>query len=214
MKSLISTLLLLLLLFPPLSWSENAYFSENILSIEEVSVPPGKIVNAKLKLAEDGRWDLLQYQYAEEQKQKEVRQIAFGFNSGFCFGYCNTHVLINPYKITLTKIPNRLNSADEQLPNIITEVTQSIDSWNSLVKLIDFSSFESLPDTIGCPGCADAPSYFIQIDYDNKNKRIVFEEQDVPGGELFIRLNQILLEQDANLQLGIEKLYRVQVGTL
>jgi len=43
---------------------------------------------------------------------------------------------------------------------------------------VDFQKFNSLPDIIGCPGCADAPVEWIEIKSGHKTKKIEFEDGD------------------------------------
>ncbi len=47
--------------------------------------------------------------------------------------------------------------------------------------------FQSLDDRIGCPDCADGGAEWVQIDWNNGNKRVTFENrQTVKGIEKLI----------------------------
>ena len=201
MKYLIS---ILLVLYTLQSWGSDAHFSDGTLDIDEINVDfsPGTVKNVKLGLANDGRWDLLQF----SKGRPGVKEIKFGRTSFFCIGYCSTVLAITPNLISLSKsgllsVEDSLNT----LPEINLSEAYDETAWNSIAELVDFASFEAFPDTIGCPGCADAEVFFIEIQYENKLKRVTFEEFDFTG-DLYSRLKAILLEQEANLKLAIEKL--------
>jgi len=105
--------------------------------------------------------------------------IKTGTNAGFCIGYCMKEFVITPEKIIYT---NNARSFEEntEFPLIIKEVSFSESEWNELVRLVDFEKFNSLPDRVGCPGCADAPVEWIEITSGSKTKKIEFEHGDEP----------------------------------
>ncbi len=200
MKHIIS---ILLICYASLSWGSDAQFSEDILNIDEVGVPfsPGTVQNVKLGLSKDGRWDLLQY----TEGTRGVREIHFGVNGTFCPGLCSSTTLsITPKSLTLNKSAGTTDLS-EPLPAINLIQYHDEKFWSSIEQLVDFAEFEALPDNIGCPGCADAPVFFIEIYYENRFKRVRFEEQD-GSGDLYNRLKEILTDQEASLKLVIEKL--------
>ena len=97
--------------------------------------------------------------------------IKTGTNVGFCIGYCSKEFVITPEKIIYTQGGHDVTDKIKNLPF-------SKSSWNELTDLIDFKKFSSLPDRIGCPGCADAPVEWIEITYGDKTKKIEFEHGD------------------------------------
>jgi len=179
--------------------------NNNSLSINEVTVPfsPGIVRDVQFKLAEDGRWDLLNY----ENGPAGVRKVSYSVRGNFCSGYCSTLLEVTQEAFLLT---NSATSSDDgqTLPTISANTLNTEESWNSLVKLIDFSSFEQLPDKLGCPGCADGPIYSIEVHFEQKIKRIEFgHESDVAGIKAFYeKLNTIFNEQTTKLSQAIEKL--------
>ncbi|GKS67548.1 hypothetical protein YTPLAS73_10950 [Nitrosarchaeum sp.] len=107
-----------------------------------------------------------------DQDQNTIQPvIKTGTNSGFCLGYCSKEFVIMPEKITYTQ-------SGRDVPDKTKHIPFSKSSWNELVNLVDFKKFDSLPDRIGCPGCADAPVEWIEIKSANKTKKIEFESGD------------------------------------
>ena len=105
--------------------------------------------------------------------------IKTGTYAGHCIGYCAKEFLITPDKIIFTQ--NGRNFVSGVWLDLLEKSKQSQLSqteWNELLGLIDFNQFSSLPDKIGCPGCADAPVMWIEISLDGKTKRIEFENGD------------------------------------
>ena len=105
--------------------------------------------------------------------------IKTGTNAGFCIGYCMKEFVITPERITYTN-GARTFEENTEFPLIIKELPFSKSEWNELIDLVDFEEFNSLPDRIGCPGCADAPVQWIEIASGSKAKKIEFENGDEP----------------------------------
>ncbi|NOJ32834.1 MAG: hypothetical protein DA329_11920 [Candidatus Nitrosocosmicus sp.] len=117
-----------------------------------------------------------------DQDQNTIQPvIKTGTNSGFCLGYCSKEFVITPEKITYTQSGRDVSDKTKHIPF-------SKSSWNDLVNLVDFKKFNSLPDRIGCPGCADAPVVWIEIESLNKTKKIEFE-----GGDNIPEINNLIL---------------------
>lgn len=120
--------------------------------------------------------------------------IKTGTFAGYCIGYCTKEFTITPEKIIYSQ--NGRDFVSGEWSDLLekTKVTQlSQSDWNNLIDLIDFREFNSLPDQIGCPGCADAPVEWIEISYGDKTKKIQFEHDDkIPEiSELIMALHEI-----------------------
>ena len=135
------------------------------------SAPSCVSISTSEKLVSRGWGEL-----AESQTMLPV--IKTGTNSGFCIGYCLKDFVITPEKITYTQSGRDFAAEDPELPQIVKEIPFSKAKWNELVGLVNFEKFSSLPDRIGCPGCADAPVEWIEITYGAKTKKIEFERGD------------------------------------
>ncbi len=120
--------------------------------------------------------------------------IKTGTYAGHCIGYCTKEFIITPEKIIFSQNGHDFVSGEWSDLLEKTKVTQmSQTEWGKLIDLIDFQQFNSLPDKIGCPGCADAPVEWIEISYDDKTKKIEFEHEDkIPEiSKLIIALQEI-----------------------
>jgi hypothetical protein len=105
--------------------------------------------------------------------------IKTGTYAGYCIGYCTKEFTINPEKIIFSQ--NGREFVSEEWTDLVektkeTQLSQS--EWDKLIDLIDFQKFNSLPDRIGCPGCADAPVEWIEISSGDTTKKIEFENGD------------------------------------
>ena len=98
-----------------------------------------------------------------------------GTYSGFCTGYCSTSFTITPEQIIILKSGS---TREASLLDQAIQVQFSEKDWNRIIDSIDFQKFITLPDKIGCPGCADAPVNWIEISDGNQTKKIEFENQD------------------------------------
>ena len=97
--------------------------------------------------------------------------IKTGTDALFCLGYCFKEFVITPEKIIYTQ-------SGRDVTDITKEISFSKSDWNKLATLVDFQKFHSLPDNIGCPGCADAPIEWIEITKGTNTKKIHFEVVD------------------------------------
>ena len=101
--------------------------------------------------------------------------ISTGTYSGFCVGYCSTSFTITPEQIIILKTGA---TGEGPLLDQATQAQFSEKDWNRIVDSIDFQKFVTLPNKIGCPGCADAPVNWIEISDGNQTKKIEYENQD------------------------------------
>ncbi|MFK5968555.1 MAG: hypothetical protein QM487_00275 [Candidatus Marithrix sp.] len=171
---------------------KEAYFSDGILSIPYVGLDftPGNILEAQLQLAEDGRWDLL----STKSGLSGVKAVKFGHYFGMCGGYCQTEVIITATTITFKK-----SGWQQFLPEITIKSQNTKEDWTDLIGLIDYPTFAALPSVLGCPDCVDQGGYFIEIHYEERQKRI---DLSINAGieALFTKLNEILTSQELVLQ--------------
>ena len=108
----------------------------------------------------------------EDKGQSGIKPvIKTGTDSLFCVGYCFKEFVITPEKIIYLQ-------SGRDVSEITKEIPFSKSSWNELLSVVDFEKFKSLPDNIGCPGCADAPIEWIEITKGDITKKIQFEVID------------------------------------
>lgn len=105
-------------------------------------------------------------------KSTPILMVKTGTYFGECLGYCNDQLVITPERILYSLMSN---VRDKEYPDITSEISIKRDDWNSLIALIDFETLVSLPDTIGCPDCADQGGEWIEISDGQHTKRVDFE---------------------------------------
>lgn len=138
---------------------------------------------------------LLSRGWAEVENTSSFKPIIkTGVYAGHCIGYCTKEFTITPEKIIFSQ--NGRDFVSGEWLDILekTKETQfSQTEWNELLDLIDFKQFNSLPNKIGCTGCADAPVEWIEISYDGITKKIEFENEDkIPEiSKLIVALQEI-----------------------
>ncbi len=102
--------------------------------------------------------------------------IKTGTSFGKCIGHCITEVTINPNQIIMERKAWRANIANKTCQRAI-----STQEWQALTKTVDFNTFKALPETIGCPDCADGGAEWIEIVYQAQVKKVTFEfGKDIP----------------------------------
>lgn len=112
-----------------------------------------------------------------------VIEIKTGTSFGECVGYCKAELAINSKRIVFTK-----NSWDPSYPEIKKERPILSDKWSSLIDILDLEKFLLLPETIGCPDCADGGAEWIEIFDGSTTKRVTFEYgASVPGIDPFVK---------------------------
>ena len=68
------------------------------------------------------------------------------------------------------------------LPPIVRKETLNIADWNAMQLNININDFFELPETIGCPDCADGGAEWLEIDLANgKTHKVTFEYNKEPA---------------------------------
>jgi rubredoxin len=112
-----------------------------------------------------------------EPVPEQVVSVKTGTSFGMCAGYCITEVEISPQQLTMYRKAWRT-----QLPDRTCQRALSTQEWESLAKTVDFAAFAQLPETIGCPDCADGGKEWIEITQGEQVKRVTFEfGKEVPS---------------------------------
>ena len=125
--------------------------------------------------------------------------ISSGTSFGLCVGYCKTTVIINDINVKAVAINN-----DENNPQLSYEGAISENERDRIMSNID--SIFSLPDTVGCPDCADGGAEWIEYTKGNTSKRVTFE-----CGQPINELNTLLeiirpIRSDVLANIGIDTL--------
>jgi hypothetical protein len=89
---------------------------------------------------------------------------------GFCVGYCQATLEISSEEMVYVEESRR-----SELPTVRRTARLSSSEWNALIDGLDRSAIERLPDTVGCPDCADGGAESIEVIGVDWRKRVTFE---------------------------------------
>jgi hypothetical protein len=106
-----------------------------------------------------------------------VVNIRFVTGAGMCIGcYCSVELRVTPAQAILRLAPFR--DCQQQNPSKYREYKVTADlsnkHWHELEELVKHDALFGLPDRIGCPGCADGPTEFVEVEFKDRTKKSVF----------------------------------------
>lgn len=129
--------------------------------------------------------NMLTYMLDEAIKpEDQVLQIEIGSSFGECLGYCSKTMTVDPETITLTQI----GRPAQDYPEITKKIATPPNTWNELIALLDLSTFNALPEVIGCPDCADGGAERIKITTADSTKLVTIEfNAQIKGLEPFLK---------------------------
>lgn len=102
--------------------------------------------------------------------------ISYGTSFGHCLGYCITETNISENEITVTK---RSRDDKKMLQNFASISDEKV---AEIIAGIDIEKFRKLPDTIGCPDCADGGAEWLELSYEGEKRKVTFEYGDDVDG--------------------------------
>ncbi len=91
-----------------------------------------------------------------------------------CVGYCKTTLAVSEKEATLTE-EKWGRGAGSNLPPQFTTLPLSPKEWQDIVASAVTANIDPLPETIGCPDCADGGAESLTIVRHGRLKRISFE---------------------------------------
>ena len=91
-----------------------------------------------------------------------VRQVVTTTSFGMCVGYCSTRLEISPAGAVLVRSA-RGGRGGANLPDQRFTAALTASEWEEIARLAANTSLTSLPDTIGCPDCADGGAESLTI---------------------------------------------------
>ncbi|CAF0824727.1 unnamed protein product [Adineta steineri] len=115
--------------------------------------------------------------------QKTILSISSGTSGGFCRGYYMQSINITKTSMKLVAL-KRPHSPRTEYPTITKQYSYSSNQWEKLINLINPKDFLALPDYVDSPDpIDDLPVEWIQINWQNKEKRVSFQYYLIPGFE-------------------------------
>jgi len=92
----------------------------------------------------------------------QVRRVVSTTSFGMCVGYCSTRLEISEAGAVLTR-SSRGGRGGATLPDQRFTATLSASEWQEISQLAANANLSGLPDTIGCPDCADGGAESLTI---------------------------------------------------
>lgn len=103
--------------------------------------------------------------------EDQVIRVTHGTNFGHCRGYCRKEVVFK--KGQMEYIESSVDS--EKNPPKKESFDLSAANWKNITDKIDWTKFNNLQESYGCPDCADGGSEYIEIETANGTKRVTIE---------------------------------------
>jgi hypothetical protein len=104
-----------------------------------------------------------------------ILNISYGTSFGMCMGYCKNDVVISEEKTLFTA-----QSFRDTSDNLSCEITTPLADWALLKEKINLNEMAKLPQTIGCPDCADGGATYVSVLFENGNEMRVSYEYGKP----------------------------------
>ncbi len=113
--------------------------------------------------------------------------LKYGQSFGFCIGYCQSELTFDKLNAVLIQRSNQ----DET--EIKTNTYLTSNQVADIYQLFDEDSFAQLPETIGCPDCADGGAEYLEARVNGEWKKVTFQYNQAPEeiGNLILELRKI-----------------------
>lgn len=110
-----------------------------------------------------------------QEPTRDVHQIVSTTSFGMCVGYCTTRLEISPGRAVLIREARGGRGAPQNLPDQRYTAVLTPDEWNAIEQLAANTNLSALPDTIGCPDCADGGAESLTIAGEGAPRTVAFE---------------------------------------
>lgn len=111
---------------------------------------------------------------ASETAGTGVKQVASTTSFGMCMGYCKTRLEISEAGAVLVREPWG-RGGPSGLPEQRFESPLAAGEWREIARLAAAAKIDALPETIGCPDCADGGAESLTIVDGDGPKTITFD---------------------------------------
>lgn len=118
---------------------------------------------------------ILSFAGCKKDRINNLNSISYGTSFGMCVGYCSNNLLISDLKLTFSKSKNGQASDTKTCSKTISEA-----DVNAIKNELNMEKIAALPETIGCPDCADGGAEWIAINADGKQYKITYEYGKAP----------------------------------
>lgn len=110
-----------------------------------------------------------------EEHLRDFNTIKYGTSFGMCEGYCTISITIQNDSALYEK-----SSLSDEATYPSTECESNFPQYADFRSQIDPEVFYDLPETIGCPDCADGGAEWIELQSSKTSHRVTFELGKAP----------------------------------
>ena len=108
-----------------------------------------------------------------------------GTSFGMCIGYCVKEIELVATNATFTK---KSRPDPTKYPTRTCTKSVPVNKAAELASMARFEEFRKLPETIGCPDCADGGAEYIEMQVGELKHRVTFEYgKTIPGFETLVK---------------------------
>ena len=118
---------------------------------------------------------ILSFAGCKKDRINNLNSISYGTSFGMCVGYCSNNLFISDLKLTFSKSKNGQATDTKTCSKTISEA-----DVNAIKNELNMEKIAALPETIGCPDCADGGAEWIAINADGKQYKITYEYGKAP----------------------------------
>ncbi|HSL69093.1 MAG TPA: hypothetical protein VK864_02570 [Longimicrobiales bacterium] len=107
----------------------------------------------------------------------DAEVIRWGSSFGMCAGYCREELEITSDRVRLT----RTGWDAGQFPPRVEERSITEAQWNALRSRVEQGDILTLDSIHGCPDCADGGAEWVEVQTNDRRRRVTFEFGRGPG---------------------------------
>ena len=108
-------------------------------------------------------------QSGQPSRVPQLVEVEFGHSSAWSSTPSESVTTFRPKSVTMSA-----RNLTGQFPEAKSEYALSSKDWKELQAIIDARVLAALTGTIGCPGCADQPTEWVAVEFDDGTKKAVF----------------------------------------
>lgn len=107
------------------------------------------------------------------ERESAVTRIVSTTSFGMCSGYCRTRIEVTPAQVVLIREPGGRGAPNLPVQSFSRPMAPG--EWQQLQAAAASARFAGLPETIGCPDCADGGAESLAITGTGGEKKVTFD---------------------------------------
>jgi hypothetical protein len=100
----------------------------------------------------------------------KIVRVRIGYSASVCQGYCNSETSVEQ---GLLRTVSKSLSDRKHYPEMKSEWRISSADWDDLLHFLDAKVLAAFTGPRGCPGCADQPVQWAEVDFSDGTKKAV-----------------------------------------